>query len=337
MRWVNSAEFGAGPIPGPRSSRGRPSRPPAPEAAASDPRSPSPAALPAPAPSATEDGYHAAVAILFGLAAALTYGAADFFGGLSTKRSNEFSVVVCSQVIGSGLLIVAVPFFLNAPFTLEALGWGMGAGAGGGLGVLLLYRGLARGRMSVVAPTTGVVAAGVPVLVGLALGERPGTRALLGVVVALIAVALVSMTPDDDASRSYSGLREAIGAGVGFGVFFILLSFAGDDSGLWPLLGARIASLGSVLVLALVTRRSLRPQAGSWNLIAAAGILDVAANLFYLLATRAGLLSLVAVLTSMYPGVTVLLARIVLHERVRRVQLVGLVCTALGVGLIAAG
>jgi uncharacterized membrane protein len=103
------------------------------------------------------------------------------------------------------------------------------------------------------------------------------------------------------------------------------------------LIGARIASLGSVLVLALVTRRSLRPQAGSWNLIAAAGILDVAANLFYLLATRAGLLSLVAVLTSMYPGVTVLLARIVLHERVRRVQLVGLVCTALGVGLIAAG
>ena len=278
------------------------------------------------------------MAILLGLGAALTYGAADFFGGLSTKRSNEFSVVVCSQVIGSALLLAALPFFLDASFTLEAFGWGMGSGLGGGLGVLLLYRGLALGRMSVVAPTTGVIAASVPVLAGLLLGERPGALSLIGVVVALIAVVLVSASPDQDGQRDgYSGMREAVGAGLGFGGFFILLSLGGEDTGLWPLIGSRTASLGIVTLIALIMGRSLRPAAGSLRLIATAGILDVAANLLFLEATRVGLLSLVAVLTSMYPGATVVLARFVLHERLHRLQLVGLACAALGVALIAGG
>lgn len=278
------------------------------------------------------------MAILLGLGAALTYGAADFFGGLSTKRSNEFSVVACSQVIGSALLLAALPFFLDAPFTVEAFGWGLGAGLGGGLGVLLLYRGLALGRMSVVAPTTGVIAASVPVLAGLLLGERPQALSLVGVVVALIAVGLVSASPDHAGERGgYSGLREAVGAGVAFGAFFILLSFGGDDSGLWPLVGARVASLGIVVLIALVGHRNLRPAPGSLRLIAAAGILDVTANLLYLGASRVGLLSLVAVLTSMYPGATVVLARFVLHERLHRLQLVGLACSAVGVALIAGG
>jgi drug/metabolite transporter (DMT)-like permease len=278
------------------------------------------------------------MAILLGLGAALTYGAADFFGGLSTKRSNEFSVVVCSQMIGSALLLAALPFFLHINFTGEAFAWGLGSGLGGGLGVLLLYRGLARGRMSVVAPTTGVVAASVPVLAGLLLGERPSAAALFGVVVALVAVVLVSSSPDHTGMRGgYSGIREAVGAGAAFGAFFILLSLAGDDSGLWPLIGARAASLGIVALIAVVGRQSLRPTPGSLRLIAAAGILDVTANLLFLAASRVGLLSLVAVLTSMYPGATVVLARFVLHERLHRLQLIGLACSALGVALIAVG
>ena len=278
------------------------------------------------------------MAILLGLGAALTYGAGDFLGGLATKRSNEYAVVVCSQVFGSALLLAALPFFLDAPFTLEAFAWGLGSGIGGGLGVLMLYRGLALGRMSVVAPTTGVLAAVVPVLAGLLLGERPSALSLFGVVVALIAVTLVSASPDHAGQRhAYSGIREAIAAGVGFGAFFILLSLAGDDSGLWPLLGTRSASLGIVTLIALFAGRSLRPAPGSLLLIVSAGILDVAANLLYLSATRVGLLSLVAVLTSMYPGATVILARFVLHERFHRLQLVGLGFSALGVALIAAG
>jgi drug/metabolite transporter (DMT)-like permease len=278
------------------------------------------------------------MAILLGLGAALTYGAADFMGGLATKRSNEFAVVVWSQVFGSALLLAALPFFLDVPFTLEAFAWGMGSGVGGGLGVLLLYRGLALGRMSVVAPTTGVIAAVVPVLAGLLLGERPSALSLIGVVVALIAVTLVSASPDHAGGRQgYSGIREAVGAGLGFGAFFILLSLAGADSGLWPLIGTRTASLGIVTLIALATSRELRPTRGSVRLIAGAGILDVGANLLFLAATRVGLLSLVAVLTSMYPGATVVLARFVLHERLHRLQLVGLVCSALGVALIAGG
>jgi len=278
------------------------------------------------------------MAILLGLGAALTYGAADFLGGLATKRSNEFAVVVCSQVFGSALLLAALPFWLRAPFTLEAFGWGLGSGLGGGLGVLMLYRGLARGRMSIVAPTTGVIAAVVPVLAGLVLGERPAVLSLIGVFLALIAVTLVSASPDHAGERhGYSGIREAIGAGVGFGAFFILLSLAGDDSGLWPLIGTRTASLGSVTLIALVMSRDLRPRPGSVHLIAWAGILDVAANLLFLSATRVGLLSLVAVLTSMYPGATVILARFVLHERLHRLQLVGLGFSAVGVALIAGG
>ena len=289
------------------------------------------------------------MAIALGLAAALTYGAADFFGGLATKRSNEFSVVVCSQCIGSALLVASIPFFPTARFTAEALLWGMGAGFAGLLGVLLLYRGLARGRMSVVAPTTGVLAASSPVVAGLLLGERPGALSLVGVVVALVAVVLVSTSPEPSPSAvrpspprhgersGYSGFREAAGAGIAFGAFFILLSQGGDDSGLWPLIGARIASLGGALLIALVARRVLRPGEGTWGMIAAAGVLDVAANLLDLLATRSGLLSLVAVLTSMYPGATVVLARFVLAERLHRLQLVGLGCAAVGVALIAGG
>lgn len=278
------------------------------------------------------------MAIALGLAAALTYGAADFFGGLATKRSNEFSVVVCSQFIGSSLLVTSIPFFPDARLTTGALLWGMGAGIAGLLGVLLLYRGLALGRMSVVAPTTGVLAASSPVVVGLLLGEQPGPLSLSGVVVALVAVVLVSTSPQYGGERSsYSGFREAAGAGVAFGGFFILLSLGGDDSGLWPLVGARIASLGGALLITLVAGRALRPGKGTWGMIAAAGVLDVAANLFYLLATRSGLLSLVAVLTSMYPGATVVLARFVLAERLHRLQLVGLGCAALGVALIAGG
>ncbi|MGH2736339.1 MAG: EamA family transporter [Actinomycetota bacterium] len=284
------------------------------------------------------------MSILLGLGAALTYGAADFFGGLVTKRTSAVSVVIGSQVCGSALLLAALPFFRDAPLRATSLGWGAGAGVAGGIGVLFLYKGLAAGRMSVVAPVTGVVAASVPVLAGLLLGERPSLAALVGVVVALIAVALVSSSPrhesEDVGGESHpehSGLPEALVAGASFGAFFILLSFAGDDTGLWPLIGARCASLSFMVGVALASRESVRPVAGTWTLVALAGVLDVGANVLYLVATRSGLLSLVAVLTSMYPGATVVLARIVLSERLHRVQLVGLGCAALGVALIAAG
>lgn len=279
------------------------------------------------------------MAILFGLLAAVTYGTADFLGGYATKRSGVFSVVVISQIFGSLLILLVLPFF-SGGYDNHSFAWGMASGVAGGLGVTFFYAALAAGRMSQIAPVTAVQAASVPVIFGLLSGERPGFGPLLGIAFALVAVALVSSgAPDPDTSGpgDRRGLLLATGAGIGFGLFFVLLDLAGNDSGMWPLVGARIASISAVLLAALLSRRSLRPSPGSLPVIAAAGLFDVSANLSYLLATRVGLLSLVAVLTSMYPAMTVVLARVVLHERMHRLQIFGVIVAAAAVTLIATG
>ena len=283
------------------------------------------------------------MAVILGLAAALTYGAADFFGGLVTRRTEVLGVVVWSQVAGSSLLLVAVPFVSLGDPTGDTVVWGIVAGICGAAGVTLFYRGLSLGRMSIIAPVTAVEAASVPVLFGLFTGERPNGLALTGVALALGAVALVSATPEKATERPSSvraglserGLVYAFGAGLGFGFFFITLREAGTDSGLWPLLIARGSSLGFALLVALAARRSLRPEPGTGRGIASAGILDVAANILYLAASRVGLLSIVAVLTSLYPVSTVVMARTFLGERLFRPQLVGLALALVGVVLIA--
>ncbi len=283
------------------------------------------------------------MAIILGLAAAIAYGAADFTGGLVSRRVNPFAVVVVSQIFGLALLLAAFPLF-DAVFSSSALWWGAAAGVGGGLGVALLYRGLAIGRMSVVAPITAVEAALVPLLFAIAQGEAPGAMASVGVVVSLVAVALISYSPAADQDRGPTrrgavppGLMEAVGAGLGFGAFFLFLDRAPDASGLWPLIGTKVSSIALVALLGVLVRNRLRAPRGSWTPIMLAGGLDVAANVFYLLAARRGLLAIVAVLTSMYPGATVLLARFVLKERATAPQSVGLGLALVGVALIASG
>ena len=284
------------------------------------------------------------MAVILGLAAALTYGAADFLGALATKSTKVFTVVFLSQVVGSGLLVVTLPFFLDTPLSQSALGWGALAGVAGAVGVALFYQGLSVGRMGAVAPITGVEAAAVPVIFGLIEGERPSVLAFAGVFVALGAVALVSSSPKSEAEAPAShsgrlppGVGLALAAGLAFGAFFILLDRAGDDSGLWPLVGARISSIATIAIGLLATKGLERPPRAALPAIAGAGILDVAANLFFLLAARQGLLSIVAVLTSMYPATTVVLARFVLNERFHRTQLVGLGLAALGVSAMTLG
>lgn len=278
------------------------------------------------------------MAVLLSLLAALTYGSADFVGGLVTKRNAVLRVVLLSQILGTLPLVLAFPLLNDGIFRAEDIAWGIGAGISGATGIILLYRGLSVGRMSVVAPITAVEAASVPVAFGLATGERPTPTALLGVAVALLAVALISRIPAGDGDPfGRAGIAEAFGAGLAFGAFFIFLAGAGDDTGLWPLISMRAASVSLVAVITFATGTSLRPTPGTFGGIALAGILDVSANLFYLLSTRYGLLSLVAVITSMYPAGTVLLARLVLHERMTRMQLLGLALAAVGVTLISLG
>jgi len=273
-------------------------------------------------------------AVILATACAVVYGTADFFGGLATRRSRVLAVVALSQLAGLAL-IVALLAVLPGVVSGGALLWGLAAGLSGAIGLVLFYRALATGVMSVVAPTTAVTSAALPVVFGLASGERPALLALVGVVLALGAVLLVSQNPAANGKGSASATLTSLAAGAGFGGFFILLAMAPDAAGLWPLVGARASSITLVVLLALATRRTLRPSAGSLRVIVAAGVLDMAANVLYLLAKQEGLLSLVAVLVSLYPASTLLLARHVLGERLHAIQLAGVACALGAVALIA--
>jgi drug/metabolite transporter (DMT)-like permease len=280
------------------------------------------------------------MAILLSLAAAIIYGGADFIGGVTTRRSSALAVVLLSELAGFGLLAALVPLFGGSPS--GAVLWGGASGLAGAAGVVLLYRGLALGPMAVVAPITAVEAASVPVFFGLLIGERPSSSALLGVAVALVAIVLVSSADDARDSPGFSagnrpGVAEALGAGLAFGAYFILLERAGDESGLWALITGRTVSIAAVGALAAMKRTQLRTDRLTAIGIVLAGFLDVTANVFYVLALQEGLLALVAVVTSMYPASTVVLARVVLRERFRVPQLAGLGLAAAGVVLIAFG
>jgi drug/metabolite transporter (DMT)-like permease len=282
--------------------------------------------------------------ILLGLLSAATYGAADFLGGLATRRAGVFPVIIVSQMFSTPILLALLPFFLGDGPSAQALGWGAASGFAATAGIGFFYKGLSIGRMSVVAPVTAVLSSTIPVAYGLVDGERPGALSLGGVALALIAVALVSASPgnvvDGQPTRlsGSEGLWHAVVSGIGFAFFFIMLSRAGGtEAGLWPLIGARAASLATMLSGALLLRRSLRPGSANISLIAGDGLLDVAANVFYLLSTRYGLLSIVAVVTSMYPASTVVLARVVLNEKLYRLQLIGLLAAVAGMVLIATG
>jgi drug/metabolite transporter (DMT)-like permease len=274
------------------------------------------------------------VTVLLATACAIVYGTADFFGGLATRRTQVLSVVVLSQLAGLALILGLLPL-LPGTYSDAALAWGLAGGLSGAAGLVLFYRSLATGVMSVVAPTTAVTSAALPVVFGLLTGERPQVWALVGVVLALGSVLLVSQEKPGGGRGSLGSVLTALAAGAGFGGFFILLAMAPHEAGLWPLVGARLSSVSTVALLALLTRRALKPGPGSLPVILAAGVLDMAANVLYLLAQRDGLLSLVAVLVSLYPASTLLLARQVLGERLRGIQVAGVACALVAVALIA--
>ncbi|HVM54084.1 MAG TPA: DMT family transporter [Acidimicrobiales bacterium] len=273
-----------------------------------------------------------------GLLVALSYGVGDFFGGIASKRNRPAAVVAVSQAIGLLALTAVILADRAADPVLDDVIAGGAAGSVGMIGVILLYRGLATGHMSVVAPITAVGAGVVPFLWGIATGERPSALALTGVVAALLAVALVSAADVvEDVTATRQDVLLALGAGAAFGIVFILLGTTESQSGMWPVFAARVMSVSLVTSGVLLTRQRLRPAPGSLPSIAVAGILDVTANGLYVLATREGLLSLVSVLSSLYPAATIVLARVVLAERMNRTQLAGIALAMIGVVLISSG
>ena len=281
------------------------------------------------------------MAYLLALASSLFYGAADFMGGLASRRTSTMAVVVVSQAAGLVVLLLAMPFLSGASPSRADLAWGALGGVGGGVGIAMLYHALSIASMSVVAPVTAVTAIAVPVVVGLAMGERPGWAALGGVALAAVAIALISREPAPDRpvllGTSGKGVLLALGAGLAIGLFYVALERTGDAAGLWPLVAARVTSVGLTASAAAATRRNLRPTRSALPLILLCGAVDMTANVLYLLAVRQGMLSVIATLSSLYPGATVLLAWIVLRERLFWFQVAGLACAAVAIALITAG
>ncbi len=276
----------------------------------------------------------------YGLAvlSAIAYGAADFLGGLASKRSTMFSVVIFSQLSGLILVLLALPFLPASSPVAGDFAWGAASGLAGGIGVALLYRGLATGVMSVIAPVTAVCAVIIPLAVGVALGERPTGQAMLGVLLAIVAIILVSQAGSlEEGKRATAGVPIAIASGIAIGIFLVFLQRTGPSAGLWPLIAARIVSVSFFTGAGVVARERLRPRRESMAIIIGGGALDMLANVLYLLAVRRGLLSIVATLSSLYPASTIVLARIVLRERLHLRQHAGVACAAVAIVLIASG
>jgi drug/metabolite transporter (DMT)-like permease len=276
------------------------------------------------------------VAVLLALGCAVVYGASDFLGGLASRRTSVFGVVAFSQLAGLVALVALLPW-LGGRVGPADLGWGAAAGVAGAAGLVVFFRTLAGGVMSVVAPVTAVTAAAVPVLVGLAGGDRIDLWAALGILLALAAVVLVSAEGGLSALRTArpASVPPALLAGSMFGLFFVLLDRTSDDTGLTPLVTARLASVALAVGIALVGRRSMRASRPALPLVVASGIGDMSANALFLLATQQpGQLAITGVLASLYPVSTVVLAQVVLRERLAAAQMAGLGTAVAAVVLI---
>ncbi|MFB8278825.1 EamA family transporter [Nocardia colli] len=284
-------------------------------------------------------------AVLLALVAALGYGVSDFYGGVAARKVTALRVVIYSYPFSVLLVLLLLPFVDGTP-DAASIGWGLAAGVASGVAVWWFYAALASGPMAVVSPLTAVLVAGVPVLVGLVIGERPGLLAFIGIAFALVSVLLVSRESPDAVTEEITGGRElrftkkvallTVGSGLAFGFMFVFLHQTAASSGLWPLLAQRGAATGVVWMTALSARQFKRLRGEPLRLACYIGVLDVIANVALLHAFHGSLLSLVSVIGSLYPAATVLLAMVLLGERVGRQQQVGMVLALVSVALIAA-
>src|SRR5581483_3164754 len=270
--------------------------------------------------------------VIFGLASALVWGAGDFCGGVATRRASVFSVIYIGQIAGLVLLLAAGIVIQEAFPTGLVIVWGAAAGLAGTVGIVALYRGLATGRASVVAPTSAVIAAILPALFSAVTIGLPGTLKLIGFVLALAAIVLVSQSNQDSGETRSLGL--AFIAGIGFGAFFIFIHASGSQSTFFPLAIARAASIPFLLIIAIL-RRTPFPSRTVLPVILLSGILDSGGNVLFLIASELGRLDVATILASLYPASTVILSRIILGEQTTRLQQIGVVAALIAIALIA--
>ena len=277
---------------------------------------------------------HALATVIFGLAASLCWGSGDFSGGLASRRANASSVVTVAYAVGFVLLVaLALIWRESFPSPLDMV-WGGLAGLAGATGLISFYSALSIGRMGIAAPVSAVLTATLPVLFSSFTEGLPSLLQLGGFVLALLAIGLISR-PEQAKGRP-EGIGLALLAGCGFGCFFILISRVSHTATFWPLAVARFSSVLLLLVVLLIRQQPLLPRITVAPLTLLAGILDATGNAFFVLATHAGRLDVAAVLSSFYPAATVLLATLVLRERMTRTQSIGILLALVAVPLISA-
>jgi drug/metabolite transporter (DMT)-like permease len=275
------------------------------------------------------------VTVVLGLLAAIAYGVGDFAGGVASRAQQAVTVLLHSYPVGAVLMLALLPAF-PGHLTARVFWFGVAGGLSGMVGVSIMYALMAIAPMNVISPVTAVLAAIVPVIAGVITGDRPYPAAWVGIALGLAAVVMVSRTGAEHphgriATRT---LVLAAVAGLGFGCYFIFLARAGHGSGMWPLVVSRFASAVLILPIAGVQGGFVPIRGRMLAVTVGAGVCDAMANFFFLVAARHGLLSLAAVLTSLYPAVTVLLAVGLLHEHTSRVQRAGLGLAAASIVLI---
>jgi uncharacterized membrane protein len=276
------------------------------------------------------------LAVLLSLGAAIAYGLSDFFGGLLTRRTGVWSVAAVSQATAAVLACAWLLARSGRPDQADLFAGAL-AGLGSGLGNVCIYYGLAGGRMAVVAPLSALAAALLPMVVGLSLGERPGALQFVGVGVAIPAVWLVAGGASLRQVATRRDVTIGLIAGLGFGMQFSALGQVNADAGLLPLAVSQIVSVASIMIGATALSAAWFPRDSHAWFAVVPGLLAGIATIAFQFAAQTGLLTIAAVLTSLYPAVTVLMAVLVLHERLQRAQRVGLGLATIAMALIASG
>jgi drug/metabolite transporter (DMT)-like permease len=278
---------------------------------------------------------HLAATVIFGLAASLCWGSGDFSGGLASRRAKVLSVVVGDFTVGF-VLLLTLALLWREPFPPSVdLLWGGLAGLAGALGLLAFYLALATGQMGIAAPVSAVLTAALPVFFSALTAGLPSLLQLASFLLALLAIGLISRP--ERAGGPPKGIGLAVLAGCGFGCFFILLSRVSRGHTFWPLAAARFTSVVFMLVVMLLRQQRLvLPGRSVAPFVVLAGVLDAVGNAFFVLAAHSGRLDVAAILSSFYPAATVLLAAVVLRERVTRIQGAGILLVLMAIPMISA-
>jgi drug/metabolite transporter (DMT)-like permease len=273
---------------------------------------------------------------LFGLFSAFTYGAGDFAGGLSSRRIGAELAVFYAEVVGSIVLFAAVPIIKEPVPGLNVFLLSLVSGVTGTFALMALYQSMASGNMSIAAPVSGLMAAVLPIIIGAFTEGLPTLFQFIGFGFALIAVWYISQKEGDDRPHieRLADLRLPFVAGIGFGLYFVVVHQATQHATLWPMVVSRSGGMLSLLIFFMFRRKSLRITRSVWPFVLANAILDLGGNLFYVLAGQIGRMDVAAVLSALYPGVTVLMAWLFLKEHIGRSQAFGIVAALIAIVLM---